>query len=140
VDHIDELEQCRGARPRNRIGEWQQNPGANGSDIWTNALVACQSIAFGGRFGWRLPSVEELITLLDPTTMTLFAGSPLTLPATNPAFWTATTLSSNTDLAEYVSFVTQPPGSISSPVAALNKANAQRFWCVRGYQGTQNPQ
>ena len=45
---------------------------------WSQAISICAERPVGGRFGWRLPSVHELMTLLDPTT-----GNPA-LPAGHP--------------------------------------------------------
>jgi hypothetical protein len=115
---------------------WQQNPSANGGTaVWAAALGLCQSTAIGGRFGWRLPAVEELSTLLDPTTGMLFSGAPFTLP-TGPVFWTATTYAPTITWAFDVSF----QGGLLGGVGFEPKGTYVQLWCVRGYQGAQNPQ
>lgn len=111
---------------------WQQSP-ATYTNLWDGALLACQESSTGGRFGWRLPALEELLTLVDPTTFNLYAGAPFTL-GTSPQFWTATTHVVSTSNAWTVLVGT---GLFSEP---KEETSAYRSWCVRGYQGTQSPQ
>lgn len=92
---------------------WRQNPSANTKASWDNVLGTCQGAAIGGRMGWRLPAVEELTTLMDPATFTLFAGAPFTLPSGGPGFWTATTVPGDATSAESVTFETSF-GGVSS--------------------------
>jgi hypothetical protein len=112
---------------------WQQNPTASEPFTWAQAVDFCRRLPIGGRYGWRLPSLEELMTLVDPSTLSLFSGAPLA-PLPN-FFWTASTVAENTNNAFLVSFV--PNGS--GPLEAL-KADIESVWCVRGYQGAQSPQ
>ena len=55
---------------------WQRVPGAT-AVRWVNARRACYGANTGGRFGWRLPRVAELATLLTPgpTRATSFSSS-----------------------------------------------------------------
>src|SRR5205807_1369275 len=55
---------------------WEQSP-AN-SHTWQNARYQCTNLTTGGRKGWRLPSVHELASLIDPN-----QSSP-TLPPGHP--------------------------------------------------------
>jgi hypothetical protein len=124
---------------------WQQTPYTD-TDDWYGALTDCQLLSTtGGRLGWRLPALEELLTLVDPNTGYLFAGAPFPSlpppPGTGPSFWTATTYASVlTTLGAYqVGF----PQLGQSPYRYANvyaKNVVAGYWCVRGYQGTQNPQ
>jgi Protein of unknown function (DUF1566) len=116
---------------------WEQTPSGAGTAVsWAFAVDACNLANTGGRFGWRLPSVQELSSLIDPT-------QPTGLPAGNPfqgaalgSFWTATTSATNTTAAFTVSFVNF--GELVVPP----KTNSTNFtvWCVRGGSGAQNPQ
>lgn len=45
---------------------WEQSP-LTTTHVWSNARVQCTSRLTGGRKGWRLPSVHELASLIDPT-------------------------------------------------------------------------
>lgn len=56
---------------------WEKSPGP-GLSAWPESLYACANKFLGGRYGWRLPTIEELASLLDP-----FAGLPA-LPAGHP--------------------------------------------------------
>jgi hypothetical protein len=93
---------------------------------WGQARSVCAERPVGGRFGWRLPSVHELMTLLDPTT-----GNPA-LPAGHPflnvqpsIYWSATTSGDDPTLAYYVGFFQANLGSPNS------KSQTYNYWCVR---------
>jgi hypothetical protein len=44
---------------------WQYAPVATGV-TWLDALAKCQGSSLGGRSDWRVPTIKELETLLDP--------------------------------------------------------------------------
>ena len=44
---------------------WEQSPETK-TQNWSGARFACASRTIGGRKGWRLPSVHELASLVDP--------------------------------------------------------------------------
>lgn len=116
---------------------WQQSPSAATASLtWGESLMLCLTNNTGGRFGWRLPSFEEIMTLVDPGTRTFFPGAPFTVP-NNAFFWTATTdpvtPSDALVLSNTVGVLVPSSLSKSTPVVAGH-------WCVRSHQGTQNPQ
>ena len=92
---------------------------------WTDARAACADKDVGGRKGWRLPSVSELSSLLDPT-----ARVRPTLPLGHPfanvqdAYWSATTVTDNTKNAWMVFFDT-------GKVLYAFKTITFNVWCVR---------
>ena len=45
---------------------WERNPD-NSSTTWFGARDACVRKEIGGRAGWRLPSIQELSSLIDST-------------------------------------------------------------------------
>jgi hypothetical protein len=45
---------------------WEKAPTA-GSVSWVDAVGHCNGQRVGDRMGWRLPAIEELSTLVDPT-------------------------------------------------------------------------
>ena len=106
---------------------WNDEPNCCVGNSWAGAKASCIGTQVSGRMGWRLPTVEELASLVQ-----LFVGSPA-LPAGNPfpvltddAYWTATSESST--LAWTINF-----GTTGIP-ATDTKANTNYIWCVRGGQ------
>src|SRR5688572_1502638 len=59
---------------------WEQSPDATTKSTWEVAQVVCNLKAVGNRKGWRVPSVNELASLLDPSNP---AGNP-DLPVGHP--------------------------------------------------------
>jgi hypothetical protein len=119
---------------------WERSPdesihrGDFGAEICTTRIA-------GNRQGWRLSTVQELRSLIDPSktgpalpdghpfSNLHFAFSP---PFMVDVYWTATEESLNPgfmyQVSLYGTFI-----SISSP---RNSAMNARVWCVRGGQGT----
>ncbi len=68
---------------------WQRNTDDTAYD-WDWAQNVCYELEIGGRMGWRLPTIDELATLIDRT------QSPLTLPEGHPftnvkiLYWSST--------------------------------------------------
>jgi hypothetical protein len=71
---------------------------------WVNAQGRCYQLNLGGRRGWRLPSVEELSSLVDPahTNPSLPTGHPFT-NVQNDGYWSSTMISGDGN-AWYVFF------------------------------------
>jgi len=114
---------------------WERFPGT-ATLGWPEAAAACYASNLGGRGGWRLPTVEELRSLVDPSVPlpgpTLPPGHPFgELPTANPApvFWSATTVAGAPDLAWGVEFN-------GGEIRDGGKHGLGRLvWCVRGGQG-----
>ena len=115
---------------------WEKAPGDTDGDLdvdaddklmWAGARLYCVDKNVGGRKGWRLPSVVELASLVDP------ANSNPALPTGHPfiniqsaAYWSASTLASDPTLAWVVFFN-------NGSVGFGNKTLTDSFvWCVRG--------
>jgi hypothetical protein len=120
---------------------WEKSPVATAL-IWDSARRQCVARTTGGRKGWRLPSVHELASLVDPsvTGPALPVGHPFlnVQSSLGSGYWSATTEvfhtavnPNNTNSAWVVGFNT---GSIG-PGAKDNSAN---FWCVRGAVNADN--
>ena len=100
---------------------------------WAQAFHTCygSAIVTGGRRGWRLPTAEELASLLspfEPVNLKLPADHPFTqvLPA---RYWAATTYPGvDTTFAYFVDF-----GTANVGVSVKNTQYA--VWCVRGGHG-----
>jgi hypothetical protein len=109
---------------------WEQSPSMT-FFVWREAELYCNRLSTGGRLGWRLPTIQELASLVDPS-----VGSPPALPSGHPfgnvqsfLYWSATTDAFNASDAWDVNF-------FSGVVDDGNYKGASRHvWCVRGGQG-----
>lgn len=110
---------------------WQLTPQIRGNNRdFGDAVFNCYETNTGGRSGWRLPTPEELMSLVDHSQRSpaLPAGSPFQQVDSN-VFWTATTVLPPTlttpGLAVLISF---DLGSVGSGRTDLLFG----VWCVRG--------
>ena len=78
---------------------------ANGPKSWQHAILFCVNVSLGNRKGWRLPSLAELSSLVDPSVI-----SP-TLPEGHPfvnvqplSYWSSTLYETITTYAWRVNF------------------------------------
>ncbi len=113
---------------------WEQSPNS-ATYNWITAMNACQNRIVGNRKGWRLPKIEELSSLVDPT-KTNSPFLPLGHPFTNVQYtqwssyyWSATTVNGSTTYAWVMHF-----GSGAGSFAD-KAASSYYVWCVRGGQG-----
>jgi uncharacterized protein DUF1566 len=109
---------------------WEKSPSTDTSD-WFDALSHCYELPVGGRSGWRLPTVEELASLVDTShsSPALSTGHPF-VHVQSDVYWSATTRAFVNDHAWGVGF------GIGSVEIGLAKDNAAfKAWCVRGGQG-----
>lgn len=118
---------------------WTRHAGVTPA-TWIEARQGCLGNTSGGRAGWRLPSIEELASLVDPTVAfpgpTLPDGHPFVVFLPSPIdpfsfYWTATTradfpMTGNTTTAWIVSFGNGFLGGASL------KTDTLLVWCVRG--------
>lgn len=94
---------------------------------WAEARLICPGQPVGDVRGWRLPSVHELASLLDPTQA---AGDRL-LPPGHPfqnvltAYWSATTDAADPAAGWIVNFG-------NGLVGTADKSGPGFVWCVRG--------
>lgn len=105
---------------------WEKSPDtADGT--WFDARGSCLSRNIGGQMGWRLPSVHELVSLIDPSVsgLTLPPGHPFT-NVQSTFYWSATTTADGPTIAWGVSF---GGGNAGNDRKALS---AHPSWCVRG--------
>ena len=69
---------------------WEKSPDTT-TRTWATASAYAYSKTVGGRKGWRLPTVEELASLVDPTTIPVLpSGHPFT-NVRSGHYWSATT-------------------------------------------------
>jgi len=118
---------------------WEKSPSAT-RETWLIAQRECNQKAVGNRLGWRLPTVQELASLIDPSLAVFppLPSSPIPLPNGHPFaniqkffYWSA-------NIA-----IVDPPSPDSAWVVGLDdgrpvsagKTGTGNFWCVRGGQG-----
>src|SRR2546426_230524 len=106
---------------------WEKSPSPT-LQLWQNARGICATKTVGGRKGWRLSSIEELASLIDPSVPspgpTLPPGHPF-LNVQQDAYWAATTdanISTNAWGGDFNN------GSVN----AFIKTFTLLVWCVRG--------
>lgn len=104
---------------------WEQSPQTT-SHQWPSARLECTSRTVAGRSGWRLPSVNELASLIDTTNTdpALPTGHPFS-NAWSSRYWSATTSADIPTLAWNVHFG-------DGEVASYLKSSFLFVWCVRG--------
>ena len=110
---------------------WEKAPATTAGNS-SNARSTCANKAVGGRKGWRLPSMPELASLVDPSVAspgpTLPQGHPfLNIQPSN--YWSASAHVENPTLTWGVGFGT-------GNVLGVSKAFDNRAWCVRGGMNT----
>ncbi len=110
---------------------WEQSPNTITRD-WDNACAHCCNNEVANRKGWRLPTVEELASLVDND------NSPLALPADHPfstvqssLYWSST-LNVGTDVPGRVWFLSFANGDVGFG----SKRRPGYVWCVRGGHGS----
>ncbi|MDI3465638.1 MAG: hypothetical protein OJF50_004459 [Nitrospira sp.] len=109
---------------------WEKTLDGAATLTWSDATSRCLKRNVGTRKGWRLPSVAELGSLIDPSVP--FSAAP-TLPAGHPfenvalaGYWSATTVADVPGSAWVVWF---DSGSVDPDAKTMA---GRRAWCVRG--------
>ena len=112
---------------------WERSPSTN-TFTWNDALASfhCNNLAVGNRKGWKLPTIQELASLVDGDPAN--TSSPR-LPPGHPFqtvqssfYWSATTFASDAASAwgEFFSV---------GLVGVVDKFRPLFVWCVRGGPG-----
>lgn len=116
---------------------WERSPDPGSppgtrNKTWIAAVDHCNTLTTGNRLGWRLPTSQELASLVDPSVGSvplLPAGHPFTNVAPGPGnYWTATIDASSASFALAMHFEV-------IGFSKDNKGSAGFAWCVRGGQG-----
>jgi hypothetical protein len=111
---------------------WQRTP-HNNSSIWSGAVNDCIFQEVGGKLGWRLPTVEELLTLVDKSQSNpaLPSGHPFLDVRLDDHYWTATTKTEPSGTTRYSYRVHFGGGSLFYE----DKQTFLYSWCVRAGKG-----
>jgi hypothetical protein len=109
---------------------WEKSPNTTPRN-WDSAWSHCVQRTVGSRKGWRLPTIQELASLVDP------AASNPALPAGHPftsvqlyAYWSSTIYPYDGGL--FAAWLDS--GSISPYTKTVNTIYT---WCVRGGRGSE---
>jgi len=124
---------------------WGQPKGVHATDnTWFYARRACAADTTGGRKGWRLPTVSELASLLDPLnaySIKLPPGHPFEYQQAAYGYWTSS-LDSYDELAnnnwanvwvvrfQYAAIFEGEAGTVTR----MPRMYAGGTWCVRGIE------
>ena len=111
---------------------WERCPGLASGMAWPDACVYCYNKALGNRKGWRLATVEELTSLIDPnaeSSPALPKGHPFSIGSGSaPYVWSATTLPSEGSEALILDLDT---GDVKEQ-DKTGDGHGEWAWCVRG--------
>jgi hypothetical protein len=115
---------------------WERKP-SNNVVAWPNARLLCAQKAVGGRGGWRLPTFNELASLVDPAVIDLTiprlqAGHPF-LDIQAASYWSATAFADEPGFALVVNFAFVAGSDAPIGVNDANTSGGQyHVWAVRG--------
>jgi len=104
---------------------WEKAPSA--MDTWTSARLLCIDKPVGGTRGWRLPSVSELASLIDPSLPAPFVPAVFTGIEIIAPYWSATANADSTSATSKLAVNLQ-----DGKVGVSSKSSSNFFWCVRG--------
>lgn len=113
---------------------WEQTPKDPTADAgWAFALSACQEAKTGGRMGWRLPGINELLSLAQPdlNLNLVLPNSPFNINVIGVLFWTSTM-----DQGGQAYGVRFGGLGIGGTIVDVPTNSGLGSWCVRGGQGT----
>jgi len=111
---------------------WEKSPDTE-TRTWADAVYYAYTKSVGGRKGWRLPTIEELASLADPTQSNpdLPSGHPFT-NVQSGGYWSSTTDVSSISYAWFVNFG-------NGGMDFNGKGDNGYVWCVRGGHGYDAP-
>jgi hypothetical protein len=119
---------------------WQRTPLGTTNSSRSVASTNCHTVTTGGRQGWRLPRVDELMTLADPSNtdpdqVHLPTGHPFLTVTAGNVFWAADHIPAPLTDGGIIVFFS---GGVAG--AGINHVNTFQFtgaraWCVRGMAG-----
>jgi len=107
---------------------WARNANQLGRVTWFNALSSCNNLNYGGKTDWRLPTIQELCSLIDYSNFcpALPTGHPFNVVQLD-YYWSSATYANGADYAWCV-FLYHGLVDVST------KVTAYYAWPVRGGQ------
>ena len=107
---------------------WEQSPAVTLGPAWTDARFQCVNKNVGGTRGWRLPSVTELASLIDPSLPAApFLPVGVFTDVQLASYWSGTASAVGTTTSFSLNFQDGLVGTSSK-----STANVNYVWCVRG--------
>jgi hypothetical protein len=114
---------------------WERSPQTT-SARWITARRTCIEKDVGGQKGWRLPSLEELTSLVDPSVAppgpTLPPGHPF-LTVKSTVYWSGTRVDEDARGSWAVHF------GLGGGSTFINWAHSVPSWCVRDGMNVNQP-
>ena len=114
---------------------WERSPHTT-SARWIAARRTCIEKNVGGQKGWRLPSLKELTSLVDPSVAppgpTLPPGHPF-LTVKSTVYWSATRVDEDARGSWAVHF------GLGGGSTFINWAHSVQSWCVRDGTNVNQP-
>lgn len=113
---------------------WEKSPNEP-ERTWVDAQLFCNIKTVGNRQGWRLPTVHELASLIDPSNPLGDPDLPVGHPFSNvqpSIYWSATTDAGDIGRAWEVNFFFFPDAGRAE---SMVKSTPNFVWCVRGGLG-----
>ncbi|MCP4711162.1 MAG: DUF1566 domain-containing protein, partial [Planctomycetes bacterium] len=108
---------------------WARDANLDGTKLWQEARGYCDGLGLGGRTDWRLPDIEELKTLSEPSPSSHNPALPEGHPFNNvqsDGYWSGTNREGSSIGAWQVSMT-------SGSAVYCNKIHCNRYvWPVRG--------
>lgn len=103
---------------------WEQSPvPTSPGPTWNDARLQCIDRNVGGTRGWRLPSVVELASVIDPSLPAPYIPAVFTGVQLTP-YWSATANAVGSSSALNVNFD-------DGHVGMSSKSSSNAIWCVR---------
>jgi hypothetical protein len=119
---------------------WERTPDTSlGTASWPTAQFQCNQKRLGNRMGWRLPTLQELTSLIDPSVSFPAAALPVGHPFANvqsgvgSRYWTATS-DGEFPLATAWLVTFSNGGNLGE---ASKSGGSWSWWCVRGGHGVE---
>jgi Protein of unknown function (DUF1566) len=104
---------------------WEQMPSMQTD--WGSARFQCLNKPVGGTRGWRLPSVTELASLVDPSLAPPYVPPTVFTGVLVGSYWASTSIMDGGSISKYtLSFGDGQVGTTSKSTSTVN------VWCVRG--------
>jgi hypothetical protein len=107
---------------------WAENANLDGAKTWTDALTYCNDLSLGGYDDWRLPNLNELRSLFDPTLSAPYLPAGHPFDGVQSEYWSSTT--GRAGWTTYAWYVWLANGY----VGLATKTSTNYVWPVRGGQ------